>query len=102
MASRWILKKRNNEKSILFSNIIIISLNSYCQDCNIGTDTASIVGSNVFTSGYLLGVKYTLSQEGTLKSINLIGNEASDGRVQMVVYDDNSGIPNNLIASSIL
>lgn len=89
------------KKAYFLAIIISISLNSYCQDCNIGVETVPTnVGSNSFTGDYLLGIKYTLSQEGTLKSINLIGNEASDGRVQMVVYDDNSSIPNNLIASS--
>ena len=52
-----------------------------------------------FSANYLLGVKYSLSQEGTLNAIKLIGNDSGSG-VQMAVYDDNGGVPNNLIAYS--
>ena len=89
-------------KQIYFLTLILFSLNSYSQNCNIGneTTTADFVDGN-FGENYLLGVKYTLNEEGTLNSINLIGNDTGEG-VQMAVYDDNSGVPNNLIASSSL
>ncbi len=87
-------------KHIYLLTLILFSLNSYSQNCNIGNDSTN----NNFTTGnisanILFGVKYTLSQEGTLNSINLIGNGTGEG-VQMAVYDDNGGIPNNLIATS--
>ena len=78
------------------------SLNSYSQICNIGnqTTTPSFI-SGSFGANFLLGVKYNLSQDGTLRSINLLGNNTGEG-VQMAVYNDVAGIPNNLIASSNL
>ena len=87
-------------KKIYILTLILISLNSYSQNCNIGNEnaTGSFTPGN-FGANYLLGVKYTLSQLGTLNSINLIGNNTGEG-VQMAVYDDNGGTPNNLIASS--
>ena len=80
--------------------LFFLSLNTFSQNCNIGNENVT----NDFTNGnfganYLLGVKHTLSQVGTLNSINLIGNNTGVG-VQMAVYDDNNGVPNNLIAYS--
>jgi hypothetical protein len=80
--------------------LLFLSLNTFSQNCNIGNESIT----NDFTNGnfganYLLGVKHTLSQVGTLNSINLIGNNTGVG-VQMAVYDDNNGVPNNLIAYS--
>ena len=89
-------------KQIYFVTLILFSLNSYSQNCNIGNEAATAgFGTGNFVSDLLLGVKYTLNAEGTLNSINLIGNGAGGG-IQMAVYDDNSGVPNNLIASSSL
>ena len=68
--------------------------------CNIENETSTndfVDGQ--FSANYLLGVKYSLSQEGTLNAIKLIGNDSGSG-VQMAVYDDNGGVPNNLIAYS--
>ena len=81
--------------------IILINLNAFSQNCNIGNDSTSneFVDQGTFGANYLLGVKYTLEQEGTLKAVNLIGNNTGAG-VRMAVYDDNGGVPNNLIASS--
>ncbi len=87
-------------KKICVLIIIIFSSSSYSQDCNIGNETPTELINN-FSANFLLGVKFTLSQEGTLNSFNLIGNNTGGG-VQMAVYDDNSGVPNNLIISSSL
>lgn len=82
------------------------SLLATAQDCNIGNEVGTpdfTFGSigEVFGANYLLGMKYTLTQEGTLFSINLLGEDTGYG-VQMAVYDDNMGVPNNLMAASIL
>ena len=87
-------------KQIYFLTLMLMGLSSYSQNCNIGNETAtSDFEASSFGENYLLGTKFTLSQEGTLNSINLIGNDTGVG-VQMAVYDDNEGVPNNLIASS--
>lgn len=89
-------------KQIYILTITLFSLNSFSQNCNIGNETNTIdFTSETFAADFLVGVKFNLSEEGTLNSINLIGNNTGTG-VQMAVYDDNSGIPNNLIASSSL
>jgi hypothetical protein len=90
-------------KKIYILVIILFSLNSYSQNCNIGNDTITndFMTAGSFGANNLLGVKYTLSQVGTLQSINLVGNGTGEG-VQMAVYDDNAGVPNNLVASSSL
>lgn len=88
-------------KQIYILVIILLNLNAFSQNCNIGNESASneFDSEGQFGANYLLGVKYTLGQEGTLNAINLIGNNSGTG-VQMAVYDDNGGTPNNLIASS--
>jgi len=88
-------------KQIYILAIIIFSLNSYSQVCNIGNETTTTDFINgPFGANLILGSKYTLSEEGTLRSINLIGNNTGTG-VKMAVYDDNSGVPNDLITSFI-
>ena len=94
------IKLVNTMKKIYFLTILLFSLNLYSQKCNIGNETTTVDSTPAnFLSDFLLGVKFTLSQEGTLNSINLIGNNTGEG-VQMAVYDDNTGAPNDLIASS--
>ncbi|NLL28706.1 MAG: T9SS type A sorting domain-containing protein [Bacteroidales bacterium] len=87
---------------ILILACFFLSLKSYSQNCNIGNEsiTEDFIDGD-FLANYLLGVKFTLPQEGTLRSINLIGNGTGTG-IQMAVYDDNGGVPNNLIAHSEL
>lgn len=87
---------------ILILCLLAFTFNTYSQDCNIGNET--LPGSPLsvpFTSNYLLGVKHTLSQEGTLNAINYVGNGTGTG-IQMAIYDDNGGTPNNLIVTSSL
>lgn len=88
-------------KQICILLILHFSLNSYSQNCNIGheTNTSDFTTGGIFTPNILYGARHTLSQEGTLNSINLIGNDTGVN-VQMAVYDDDSGVPNNLIATS--
>lgn len=79
--------------------MLFIAFTSFSQDCNIGnsdgTDPDFITGN--FGADYILGVDFTLSQVGVLHSLNMIGNGTGAG-LQMAIYDDNGGVPNNLIA----
>lgn len=96
------LKLKIEKMKRIFTLLIIIffGLNVYSQNCNIGNQilTADFIPAGL-TPNYLNGTKYTLSEESTLHSINLIGNNTGEG-VQMAVYDDNAGVPNNLMAAS--
>jgi len=67
--------------------------------CNIGNEVDPGWSAGSFSENYLLGVKFTLSNLGTLNSINMIGN-GSGSNIQMAVYDDNAGVPNDLVISS--
>src|SRR5688572_21798813 len=74
---------------------------SYSQNCNIGNEDTTgfaVFGANLF-AGNLLGVKFTLNNNGVLNSLNLIGKIAGSP-VQMAVYSDSSGAPWQLIAST--
>jgi hypothetical protein len=68
-------------------------------DCDIGNDTDPGFGSGNFGLDFLLGVKFTLAEEGTLNSINMIGNNTGSD-FQMAVYDDAGGAPNNLVSET--
>lgn len=68
-------------------------------DCNIGNETDPGWTPGNFAPDYILGVKFSLSEQGTIYSMNMIGNN-SGSNMQMAVYDDNAGVPNDLIVSS--
>lgn len=78
---------------------LFMALAVFSQDCNIGnsdgTDPDFTTGN--FTPDYLVGVNFTLSQVGVIHSLNMIGN-GSGATFQMAIYDDNGGVPNNLVA----
>ena len=85
---------------VTFLITILFFTNAFSQDCNIGNETSTAdFTTGSFTANFLLGTKYTLAEEGTLNSINLLGNDTG-ALVKMAVYDDNAGAPNNLIATS--
>lgn len=92
--------KNTFTKLFLFFFTFILSA-SYAQDCNIGnedtTDFADVSG--MIQANYLLGVKFDLSTNGDLHSLNLIGRNTG-AKVQMAVYEDNGGVPGNLVVAS--
>ena len=55
-------------------------------DCDIGNVDASGFPSGVIGANYLIGVAFTLEEEGTINSINSISLETSS-LVQMAVYE---------------
>ena len=68
-------------------------------DCDIGNVDPTGFGNGNFGSNFLLGVAFTLEEEGTINSINLIGND-NGSLVQMAVYNDLTGVPDDLIVFS--
>ena len=68
-------------------------------DCDIGNVDASGFPSGVIGANYLIGVAFTLEEEGTINSINSISLETSS-LVQMAVYNDLTGVPDDLIVFS--
>ncbi len=80
--------------------LLFCSLYVYAQDCNIGNETPTEdFVEGLFGPNYLLGTSFTLEEEGTLLSINLIGNN-SGSPVRMAVYDNFFGMPNDLVTTS--
>ncbi|WP_310991813.1 T9SS type A sorting domain-containing protein [Aequorivita marina] len=81
--------------------MLFIASTTYSQDCNIGntdgSDPSFVIGS--FIAHNLLGVNFTLSEVGVLQSLNMFGNNTI-AQIQMAIYDDMGGAPNNLIAFS--
>lgn len=76
---------------------------SFSQDCNIGNWDGSdpdFTHGN-FTPHYLVGVNFTLSQVGVIHALNMIGNGTGTD-FQMAIYDDNGGVPTNLVANTAI
>jgi hypothetical protein len=88
-------------KKILILFALLISGTAYTQDCNIGNENNNGFDSQSgdFYKNYLLGVKFTLGQAGVLHSLNLLG-QGTGAEVKMAVYDDNGGVPNNLLTQT--
>ena len=84
----------------IFILLLTVSSTLLSQNCNIGNETITGQYTTAQISGdILVGQKFSLAQESTLRSLNLIGNVAGAG-VQMALYDDNAGVPNKLLISS--
>jgi hypothetical protein len=88
---------------ILLLIIISIAVIARAQDCNIGNylNLDFENGGDPISGNVLLGVKFSLSHEGTLKSVNLLGRNTG-AFVQMAVYCDSSGVPNDLFVSTAI
>lgn len=88
------------KKISTFILLLFITLTVFSQDCNIGNETTNPdFTTGNFTENYLLGVNFTLTQVGVVQSLNIIGN-GTGANFQMALYDDNGGIPNNLVTST--
>ncbi len=82
----------------------LISVNLFSQiikaesDCSIGNLVETSNFKNDITLGMdkLMGIKFTLASEGTLKSINIIGSGTND-KYKMALYSDNNDAPDTLI-----
>ncbi len=74
---------------------------TYAQNCNIGNQnkTAAFGKDSEFGIDFLMGIKKKLSEQATLRAINMIGNNTKV-RFKMAVYSDNAGKPNKLIAQT--
>ncbi len=83
--------------------MLFIAFTAFTQDCNIGNSDGSdpdfMTGN--FGSNFILGVDFTLSQTGVIQSLNMIGN-GTGANFQMAIYNDNGGVPNNLVAETAL
>lgn len=93
------MKSKSTFIALLF--IILGSAVCFAQNCNIGNEDSSVFDNSgdPFFMDFLAGVSFNLGEVGTLTSINLIGRNTGAG-VQMAVYDDLNGVPNNLVAQS--
>ncbi len=86
-------------KKIYLLFTLLLTLICQGQNCDLGYKNCTV--QNITHSNVISGFKLSLSQESTLRSLNLIGN-GTNSRVQMALYSDNNGAPNNLIVSSII
>jgi hypothetical protein len=82
---------------LLIVGLLICTL-AFSQNCNIGNqDTTGFDATNGnFQANFLVGIQFPLETVGVLNSLNLIGKNTG-AQVQMALYDDDDGAPNNLI-----
>lgn len=89
------------KKIVLTGLFSLALLSGFSQNCNIGNqvETSDFGTGSVFGKERITGNKFTLSQEGTLKSINYIGWTAGT-EMKMAVYSDKNGEADTLITST--
>lgn len=89
------------KQKILLLILLGLAVTASAQDCNIGNylNLDFENGGDPIAGNVLLGVKFSLGQEGILKSVNLLGRNTG-AFVQMAVYTDSSGVPNDLFIST--
>ena len=87
------------KKQIITFSIMLMGVWAFSQNCILGNAEKVNFVAEVFPANYLLGSKYTLNESKTLNAINLIGN-SENTKVQMAVYNDNSGNPGELICKT--
>lgn len=88
-------------KKIILLILLVIANSTFAQNCNIGNEdpTGFDNSGDPIYKDYLLGVKFYLSTNGVLTSLNLIGRNTGS-QVQLAIYEDNAGVPGNLIVST--
>lgn len=69
--------------------------------CTFGNRDPGFTEVAPFSHNYVLGVKYNLPADRVINELNLWGL-GTMARVQMAIYEDNSGKPAKLLASSVI
>lgn len=85
--------------SLLAICISSVKLTGQCT-IYVGSKDSSYTTPGLWGANYLLGVKYDVPQSGAVTALNLFG-QGTNANVQMVLYKDSAGLPNELIATSV-
>lgn len=84
--------------TFFFHVFILFSANS---QCSFGNENPGFPGPSSYGANYLLGVKYNCPNAMTIDALHLYGL-GTNSNVQMAIYEDNMGVPGNLLAASAL
>lgn len=84
--------------TFFFHVFILFSANS---QCTFGNENPGFPGPSSYGANYLLGVKYNCPNAMTIDALHLYGL-GTNSNVQMAIYEDNMGVPGNLLAASAL
>lgn len=85
---------------LCFVSFCLIYLPAYSQ-CGFtaGNENPGYITPANYGANYILGTKYNVPVDGMLVSLNLFGL-GTNSNVQMCLYEDNGGVPGNLITTS--
>ncbi|WP_018343581.1 T9SS type A sorting domain-containing protein [Cytophaga aurantiaca] len=89
-------------KNSIFLFLFLISISTFAAtNCNIGNESSTgyTNPADPIYKNYLLGIKFTLSNAGTLKSLNLLGRN-SQSSVKMALYKSEADTVGALIAET--
>jgi len=88
-------------KNSIFLFLLLISTTVFAQNCNIGnqSSTGFTNSGDPLYKNYIMGIKFTLANADTLRSLNLIGRNTGAG-VKMALYKDVAGLPGDLVVKS--
>ncbi len=84
---------------ILILIVVLTQTNFAWSQCAFGNYNFGFTSVGIFSANYIGGVEYYLPSNATISSLNLWGL-GTNGLVQMALYQDNAGVPGNLLATS--
>ena len=85
---------------ILLSAILHQTKANAQSNCDAGYETPIFTNTMLIPANYAFAIKVTAASAGTLTDICAWNAGLSTLNMKMAVYDDNSGVPGNLIAST--
>lgn len=88
-------------KSIIASFLFLFFSSAANSQCSFGNENPGFPGPSSYGANYLLGVKYNCPNPMTIDALHLYGL-GTNSNVQMAIYEDNMGVPGNLLAASAL
>lgn len=88
-------------KNVLLLFLILLSVSTSAQNCNVGNQSSTGYNNTAdpITKNYLMGIKFTVANDGILTSLNLLGRN-SGSTAKMALYKDNAGVPGDLVDST--
>lgn len=89
------------KKHLLCLAIITTAISSVDAQClfAVGNETPGFSTVGNFSPNYIMGTKYNLPVDATLTSLNMFGL-GTNANFKMCVYEDNAGVPGDLVTIS--
>lgn len=91
------------KKNLLFCfSVLVLSASSVVAqtNCNAGFESPVFPNTMNVPPNTLFAIRVTAANAGTLTDISVYNSGLSSANIKLAVYDDNGGVPGNLVAST--